>query len=270
MINLLLGDCRKILKELEDNSVDAVVTDPPYELGSMEREWENTGIACDISMWKEVFRVLKSGSHVLSFGGSRTQHRMVCAIEDAGFEIRDTIMWIQSQGFPKGSNLKSAHEPICLARKPGKGNLNIEECRVPGKLEGDPNRFSKTDGGWGYRPKEFKKPPVVRQESRWPANIILSEEVADILNDKARFFYCAKASKTEKGAYNDHLTVKPIKLMQYLVKLVTPIDGVVLDPFMGSGTTGIAAKMEGFNFIGIEMREDYLEIAKKRLNDYQS
>lgn len=323
---LLLGDCLARLKELPDNSVDAVVTDPPYGLSFMGKKWDYDVPATEV--WAECLRVLKPGGHLLAFAGTRTQHRMAVRIEDAGFEIRDMIAWVYGSGFPKSHNLqgdwqgwgtalKPALEPITVARKPligtvaenvlahGTGALNIDGCRVPGALEGDPNRFRKTDGGEFVA--KFDNAPVVRSDGRWPANLIHdgSEEVlarfpegsfnkpVERKSDNpqntiygaglgvgksgsvraafgdtgsaARFFYCAKASKADRGAENVHPTVKPTNLMRYLCRLVTPPDGVVLDPFMGSGSTGKAALLEGFQFIGIEREVEYLKIARARI-----
>jgi len=378
-VTLLKGDCLQKLKELEDNSVDSVVTDPPYHLtsivkrfgkedsakaqygtdgafqraskGFMGKEWDGLGedgigIANNPELWKEVLRVLKPGGHLLSFSHSRTYHRQAVAVEDAGFEIRDQIMWIYGSGFPKshnigkavdklqgnerevvgkktggahdttnpnagfghgkyansnreGSNsvknktdnlsiitkgnspyegwgtaLKPAHEPIVMARKPfkgsvaknvlewGTGGINIDECRIGSE----------------------------EREGRFPANFIHD----GIEEDWARYFYCPKASKKdrnegcdeleEKGysinqahnsktleeryaltSKNNHPTVKPTDLMAYLVRLVTPKGGTVLDPFMGSGSTGKASVREGMDFIGIEREDEYMEIAKTRI-----
>ena len=367
---ILKGNCLDTLKTLPDRSVDSIVTDPPYELGFMGKSWDNSGIAYNQDLWRECLRVLKPGGHLLAFSGSRTYHRMVVAIEDAGFEIRDQIMWIYGSGFPKSLNLKDkwqgwgtalkpAHEPIVVARKPligtvannvltyGTGAINIDGSRVEGKLEGDPNRFNKTDGGTFV--KFSNESPIVRTEGRWPANLIHdgSEEVLagfptstskqSAISDKrqnvgdsifidgihtpensytdsgsaARFFksapideadtqsfiYCAKASKSERNAgleelperresdrerndgvggdnprnrtneakQNHHPTVKPLALMRYLIKLVTPPNGTVLDPFLGSGTTAVAAILEGFEWIGCEMTEDYFPIIEARV-----
>ncbi len=358
MIKLIHSDCVAAMKDMPDCSVDSIVTDPPYELGFMGKKWDSTGIAYSVEMWEQCLRVLKPGGHLLAFSGSRTYHRMTVAIEDAGFDIRDQIMWVYGSGFPKSHNLdgdwdgwgtalKPAHEPICVARKPlvgtvaanvlthGTGALNIDGCRVG------------SDGG-----VEF-----VAGLGRWPANLIHdgSEEVlnefpntapakaanrglqhsgrhgglADIggnikegtdtirgHNDSggsaARFFYCAKASKRDRdeglkgfslhaatvGNFeaagrdpenpanyiggqrarveaglpastlraNIHPTVKPTDLMRYLCRLVTPPNGIVLDPFMGSGSTGKAAKLEGFGFIGIEQNDEYIAIANARID----
>lgn len=400
-VHLLHGNCLDVMKGVLDNSIDSIVTDPPYELGFMGKKWDSTGIAYNADVWKECLRVLKPGGHLLAFGGTRTQHRMVCAIEDAGFEIRDQIQWLYGSGFPKSMNigkavkayletggsapvnlrksrmgdkykptgqedyrkgrmfsseiehddtpehidndwegwgtcLKPAHEPICLARKPlgektvaenvlkwGTGGLNIDESRIPvdpmvdniGKTTNRGKRQSNTwEEGSGFK-NEDNDIAGVRVEGRFPANIILDEVAGTILdeqggtnrgaaapasgpsagklgvkgilwsakgegfsdgskakfyNDKggaSRFFYCPKASKSERGDGNSHPTVKPIKLIEYLVTLVTPESGMVLDPFMGSGTTALACINLGNPFIGIELSKDYLDIAKRRVHE---
>lgn len=526
MLNLDIrhGDCLAVLKSMFTNSVDSIVTDPPYGLAFMNKHWDYD--VPSVEVWRECLRVLKPGGHLLSFGGTRTYHRMVVNIEDAGFEIRDQLQWLTGQGFPKsldvlkaarkeglacecnekpeysmrslseenlsasehtenkqgkvlqscmseqglqkrrskrtksqpcngeessleggllhrtseglsddpesyapesqtkrictrahngsgkdarqtsneerrgsslesqskrqpprefkdlrksqraldgaslqrcskcsktifpeglGSALKPANEPICLARKPlsestlaknvkkwGTGGLNIDASRIEGKLEGDPNRFKRTDGGEFVA--KFDNAPIVRSEGRWPANVLFDEEAAKMLDEQSgilkqgvagkrsrpfgdgniygtakefkhngtyacdtpsgasRFFYCAKASKSERNAglegmpvklndfqressglasttidgvrqkgncgqpnANHHPTVKPLKLMEYLCRLITPPNGTVLDPFMGSGTTGCAAKSLGFKFVGIEREAEYVEIARKRI-----
>ena len=405
-IELIEGDCRSVLKELADSSIDSVVTDPPYALtmtkrlarsnpidveknftktipgqgtnpyrsqarGFMGKAWDNGDTAFDPTFWADVLRVLKPGAHVLSFGGTRTYHRMACAIEDAGFEIRDQIGWLYGSGFPKSSNqdgewegwgtaLKPAWEPIVVARKPligtvpanlavhGVGALNIDGCRVPIDPTADASqlrtmhrgqRVSDTGGQtWGLSKIAGDEPQVVSLEGRWPANIIHdgSDEVLaafpqargqiadasssdarktqntygvmkrgndgalarDQGGSAARFFYCAKTSKADRDdglttppkAFvqfqtangtsgkpssisegrnteyrNTHPTVKPTDLMRYLCRLVTPPGGTVLDPFMGSGSTGRGAVLEGFNFIGIEMEPAYYDIADARI-----
>jgi len=403
-LKLINNDCIAAMKEMPDNSMDSIVTDPPYELGFMGKSWDSSGIAFNVEVWTEALRVLKPGGHLIAFSGSRTYHRMAVAIEDAGFEIRDQIMWIYGSGFPKSHNiskginkaagaerevigkkpytnqdirnnaydseearerprlealitapatdaakqwdgwgtaLKPAHEPMVLARKPligtvannvltyGVGGLNIDGARVGSKqMGGYPVNSSlgrrTSDGG------EHSDFVATTATGRWPANIIHdgSDEVVELFPDSkgkvgmskqassrglyeggkslgdtkindgiadlgsaARFFYCAKASKRDRnegldgfeafsngvGALRDkgrkslpranhHPTVKPTNLMRYLCKLVTPPNGTVLDPFMGSGSTGKAAIFEGFDFIGIEQSEEYIKIAEARIN----
>ena len=296
---------------MEPESVDAIVTDPPYELGFMGKAWDASGIANSVEMWREVLRVLKPGGYLLSFGGARTYHRMACAIEDAGFEVRDQVLWIYGSGMPKSKRLlKPAHEPICLAQKPGVGALNIELCRVAPTGESKsreheaaharlaPGATSLATTAGAFRGGD--------PSGRWPANVIHdgsdvvvaafpeapgqlakastadtprngqniygkmargsngAEPRADA-GSAARFFYCAKASKSDRGEGNVHPTVKPTDLMRYLCRLVTPPGGTVLDPFMGSGSTGKAALLEGFKFVGIEQDEGYFQIAQRRI-----
>ena len=337
---LMLGDCLDVLRTLPDNSVDSVVTDPPYGLSFMGKKWDYDVPASEV--WAECLRVLKPGGHLLAFAGTRTQHRMAVRIEDAGFEIRDMIAWVYGSGFPKSHNLKDewqgwgtalkpALEPITVARKPftgtvaanvlahGTGAINVDGCRVEtnDKLGGGGTSGS-TAAHEGYRRPWMDNPEhlaqhakkcaanVERAESlgRWPANLI--HDGGEFLGEQARFFYCAKASKKDRDEgleglrevrsseitgraegsaglvmdggkanpyagtsgelrKNTHPTVKPTDLMRYLCRLVTPLGGVVLDPFMGSGSTGKAAKLEGLKFIGIEREAEYLEIAKARI-----
>ncbi|MDO1559811.1 site-specific DNA-methyltransferase [Brevundimonas sp. 2R-24] len=327
---LYLADSKDILPGL--SGIDAVVTDPPYGLSFMGQAWDYEVPQADL--WRHAFSALKPGGHLVSFFASRTYHRGVVEIEDAGFDIRDQIMWLYGSGFPKSRNLdgewqgwgtalKPAHEPICLARKPfkatvaanmrehGVGALNIDGCRV-GKAGGTRKarsaRKSETCSVGGFLNARRGQPI---HGGRWPANVIHdgSDEVmaeletqsarvgmhsagAQTLNlDKAnspsrgpvplspggrgfrigdsgsaaRFFYCAKASRKDRGDGNLHPTVKPTALMAYLCRLVTPPGGTVLDPFMGSGSTGIAALKEGLSFIGIERDPEYFEIACQRL-----
>jgi site-specific DNA-methyltransferase (adenine-specific) len=394
---LHLGDCLAVMRGMPDNSVDAIVTDPPYHLttgkkggsgkasesksttspyskvshlnsaGFMGMKWDGGDIAQSVELWTEAMRVLKPGGHLLAFSGSRTYHRMACAIEDAGAEIRDQIMWVYGSGFPKslnldgdhagwGTALKPAHEPICVARKPligtvasnvlqfGTGALNIDGCRVGDFVNTTPSGVDRRNAALaeaGYRPGTYQMGETTPSGApgRWPANLIHdgSDEVIAAFpttssvghtpaargaggistsghigqqdvperhfdtGSAARFFYSAKVSqrdrneglegfalhtveplngiktsvdqragrsqgtRTNSARGNFHPTVKPTELMRYLVRLVTPPGGVVLDPFMGSGSTGKACMLEGFDFIGIELTPEYLPIAEARI-----
>ena len=446
-MRLLLGDCLDKLKELDDNSIDSIVTDPPYGLSFMGKEWDKkkatqetksqvvkglgagmkmTTLADNIEFEKwvtewsvECMRVLKPGGYMLTFGGSRMYHRLASGVENAGFEIRDQIMWIYGSGFPKslnigkaidkkngvqgdvigtrkvtssdigqksgwnnlntdrgvyeyreimneyvgwGTALKPAHEPIVMARKPlsektvvenvlewGTGGINIDDSRI-GVSDND-DIFAKnphTKGGFGYGDTSIYGDSKGSEnydpsQGRFPANVIFDEEAGKILDEQSgvskstggrsgnkegiglngiygdykgivtdenpgfgdiggasRFFYCPKTSKTDRneglddfdkksrsdankmmgksgnfktGSGNDrttefknnHPTVKPTDLMLYLIRLVTPKGGTTLDPFMGSGSTGKAAVRGGFDFVGIEREDEYMEIAQARI-----
>jgi site-specific DNA-methyltransferase (adenine-specific) len=390
VIQLLLGDCLERLRELPDCSVDACVTDPPYGLSFMGKAWDYDVPGAEV--WREVLRVLKPGGHLLAFAGTRTQHRMACRIEDAGFEIRDMIAWVYGSGFPKsldvskaidkaagaerevvgpsqrhvsgkpeqrteglsgtstfaevvgmgafitapatdaarqwagwGTALKPALEPITVARKPlsgtvaatvlehGTGALNVDGCRVATdenpsgarRASAPPIREAGTWANNRRSPVTFAEMRPGETLGRWPANLIHdgSDEVVGLfpaarsscgggvgrkahdtcvysggwgLHDSsagqyhdtgsaARFFYTAKASRDDRSNGNTHPTVKPTDLMRYLCRLVTPPGGIVLDPFMGSGSTGKAAMLEGFEFIGIEREASYHAIAEQRI-----
>ncbi len=273
MIDLHHGDCLEVLASMPDACVDAVVTDPPYGIAFMQSKWDYDVPSKEI--WEQCLRVLKPGGHLLAFAGTRTQHRMCVNIEDAGFEIRDMIAWVYGEGFPKGKScLKPALEPITMARKFAKHvqPLNIDGCRV-----GTEERFNlaagNKAGGNSLNMSAVGMPDADGKAcvGRWPANLIHdgSDEVTQPLNDSARFFYTAKASKDDRDKGNFHPTVKPTDLMAYLCRLVTPVGGTVLDPFMGSGTTGKAALSEGFSFIGIERDAEYYAICESRFNGAQ-
>lgn len=397
------GDCLEIMATLPDASVDAIVTDPPYGLAFMGKRWDH-GVP-GVEFWANALRVAKPGAHLLAFGGTRTYHRIACAIEEAGWEIRDCVMWVYGSGFPKshdvskaidkaagarresipvgspvkrmipgadqnatgsciknngrefqpnisepateearrwngfGTALKPAWEPIIVARKPlcgtvaenvlkhGTGGINVDGCRVAfhgeadkaaaaasasQRLCQDQNKNRTAYGKFNDGPASLQPYLDGIDKGRWPANVIHdgSDEVVGLFpqttsgsislhhtrstsktkNDygarAARFFYCAKASKADRdegvagvagvGALRDggrkseprrnhHPTVKPTALMRYLCRLVTPPGGVVLDPFTGSGSTGKAAILEGFQFIGIERETEYCEIARARI-----
>lgn len=423
---LFNGNMLDMLQVIEKESIDSIVCDPPYELNFMSKGWDNSGIAFNPETWKQCYEALKPGGYLLAFGGSRTYHRIAVAIEDAGFEIRDTIMWLYGSGFPKSMNirlaidkkngveskviangksgvssrayqseetttagcyeikqaqnkwngwgtcLKPSFEPIIIARKPfkgslvdnviknGVGGLNIDECRVEptGEDIGRNNHVNPYSNG---RCMHISNTPALdstgRYDGRFPANTILTYDETDFeevcggfpntktgnikphknksngvcnfntqnetinyfngdSGSASRYFYCAKASKKDRDEgldefeekktgelqggrkegsagsimlnadgtarvnpyagtgtpkKNTHPTVKPTELMQYLVRLVTPNNGTILDPFNGSGSTGKAVMYENkernknYKYIGIELTEEYLPIAKERI-----
>lgn len=360
---ILHGDNIKLLKTIADNSIDSIVTDPPYGLKFMSKKWDY-----DVpteTVWRECLRVLKPGGHLLAFSSARTYHRMVVRIEDAGFEIRDQIMWIYGSGMPKsknlsddfqgwGTGLKPAHEPIVMARKPlaeksvafnmltwKVGAINIDACRIPST--GGKERVNEPSSDSIYRENgstNFGLKPGPRGGSpkgRWPTNIIhdgssivlesfpdAKGQQGDITGDEfsspvkncygamkrgqsfkkrvednlsaARFFYCAKASRAERNlgcdsleskplnwssgeqsigtfqsqntnrySENHHPTVKPLELMRYLIRLVTPKHGTTLDIYGGSGSSAVAAVLEDVNYIIMEREEEYLPIINARV-----
>lgn len=380
------GDALKVLESLEPTSVDAIVTDPPYGLGFMGKAWD--AVPPGDMVAKALLRVAKPGAHLVAFGGTRTHHRLMCAFEDAGWEIRDTLAWVYGSGFPKSHNLdgewdgwgtalKPAHEPIVLARKPlggavaanvaehGTGALNVDGCRVPvaGGSPAAKRRATSTApvapgsyekeaaGSYTNRasPERYREPRAGEQVGRWPPNLLLGhgaccgdkcgpccpvremdEQSGELPAGTAgrrsdgvgmfktpghepwgsftdsggasrffpRFRYVAKASSGERNAglegmdrrragslnmrtdahahkhgqqtnpaVNHHPTVKPVSLMRWLCRLVTPPGGLVLDPFLGSGTTMIAALQEGFRCIGIEREPEYVELARRRVEE---
>ena len=284
-------DCREF-----DGSADVIITDPPYGLEFMGKEWDN-GIP---DYWQF------DAGWLFAFGGTRTWHRLACAIEDSGWQYRDTIMWLYGQGFPKGKNtLKPAWEPIIVARK--YGDLDIDAARI--SLTDECNlglrQVQQHYGGavdFGAKGLIGTSIPTYKPQGRWPANLVLDEEAGRLLDEQSgelasggfpavrntsgysgglnqgatphgafrmdngggasRFFYCAKASKKDRGEGNDHPTVKPLKLMEWLIKLSG--GQTILDPFMGSGTTLVAAKSLGRKAIGIEIDEHSCEIAANR------
>jgi site-specific DNA-methyltransferase (adenine-specific) len=230
--------------------------------GFRGQEWDGGDIAFTTDLWKEVYRTIKPGAVLLAFAATRNYHRMAVAIEDAGFEIFDMINWIYGSGFPKRKNLlKPAHEPIVMARKGVNKELNLDECRV--KSDDNPKRWTSPRGGYWTTDTEAKADYIEQEKGRWPANIIhdgLEEEWA-------RYFYSAKANKKEKED-SKHPTVKPIELMRYLVRLVTPKEGLVLDPFAGTGTTGEACILENRKYYLIEKTKEYIPDIENRLNKY--
>lgn len=357
-VKVLQGDCRAIMAKATTNSIDAVITDPPYELNFMSKRWDNLGTAYDPEMWALAYRVLKPGGYLLSFGGSRTFHRIAVAIEDAGFEIRDSIAWLYGSGFPKsldvskaidkavgvartggaqqwqgfGTALKPAFEPIIVARKPlsektvaanvlkhGTGAINIEATRIGTNEDTRRNARGGDNGLTGtgtFKIRERRAEDKAQPDGRWPTNVVLDESQAEVLDEQSgimrdgvavqrnaggqalfggiagnkntvgaradqgyggsggasRFFpvfkYQAKAPKKERPKVDDvsHPTVKPLELMRWLVKLVTPPGGTILDPFAGTGTTAEAARLEGFKSILIEQDSTYIPLILQRLN----
>lgn len=298
------GDNLVVLKTMEDNSVDSIVTDPPYGISFLSKGWdEHTGL---VETYKECLRVLKPGGHILAFSAARTYHKLATSIEEAGFEIRDQIMWIYSSGFPKsqdvgkniqrstgivseaqqwegwGTALKPGHEPIVMARKPAKqsiaknvqehgtGALHIDACRIPGEdLKYPANGMARLTFNQAT-PEKWEGDETVNDKGRFPSNVI-----GDI-PEYQKFFYCPKVNRNERhtgfvdttSIGNNHPTVKPVTLMSYLCKLITPPGGTVLDPFNGSGSTGMAAVENGFDYIGIELDPAYVEISIKRIESW--
>lgn len=334
-MQLYLGDCLEVMAGMEPNSVDSIITDPPYGLLFMGKDWDH-GIP-GIPFWQAALRVAKPGAILMAFGGTRTFHRLACAIEDAGWEIRDTMMWVYGSGFPKSHNLdgdfdgwgtalKPAWEPIIIAMKPCDGTFaqNAEKWGVAGFwIDGGRIPIGEGDNIYAKNPHTLGtigengiygagKPTMYEVgKGRWPANLIHdgSDEVVGLFpmtnggalriatrqrnkgwcnsspgggveaidnfgdsGSAARFFYAAKSSRSERTCggtvENGHPTCKPVSLMRYLCRLTkTPTGGVVLDPFMGSGTTGVAAIMEGRDFIGIEKEPEYMAIAERRIEN---
>lgn len=321
---VLHGDCIEVMRTMEPDSIDAIVTDPPYGLGFMGKAWD--ALPPGKEWAEECLRVLKPGGHILAFGGSRTWHRLAVAIEDAGFEMRDSIAWLYGSGFPKHrAALKPAFEPIVMGRKPFKGSLTANEAiHGTGALNIDASRIRLQDDesaeklmarsggvrGWPdtyVGGKAKGAPPTDMSNGRWPANVILDEHTAELLDQQSgvtrstvgvrdpngtmgyhggaaglpdvtsghsdsggasRFFYVAKAPKKERPNVDGtvHATVKPLTLMRHLIKLVTPVGGVVLDTFGGSGTTAEAAMLEGYASIIIEREAEYLPLIQHRID----
>jgi DNA modification methylase len=294
--DLIHGDCREELRRLEARSVDCVVTDTPYEYkgGFMGASWDREGTAFDPDLWRSVARAAKPGAWVAAFGGRQSWHRLACAMEDGGLVPHDTVMWVYTTGnvTNKHTQLKTAWEPILLMRVDpggsikralemyGTGYLNIDACRIPYADEADlaktlaknPGRTNTfTSGVYGTnRPQQ-----LVNVEGRHPANIMFEEDVAVTLGSDARYFVCPKASRAERDAglsiehgiaRNPHTCVKPLSLMSWLVRLLCPEGGTVLDHFAGSGSTGVAALGEGRSCLAIEREDIYVETARLRLD----
>lgn len=278
LFKLFKGDCLDVLKGLEDNTIDSCITDPPYGMG-MEA-WDHS--VPTVEIWTEVLRVLKPGAFCLSFCSPQLYHRMATAVEDAGFDIKDQIMWMVTTKMPKKNRLKPAHEPIVVAQKPFKGSIqkNFDEwgvgiidvlnTRVPwdgkpptGWVKGGHQRrtFGK-DGKTTGSQQEFGKVDA-NPDGRYPSNII-----GEVQSDHQKYFYAPRVTRKERGEFNDHPTPKPISLMAYLSKIYCPPERIVLDPFMGSGSTALGALKEGRRFLGIEMEQHYVDITEQRIDNY--
>tara|TARA_R110002074_G_scaffold244117_2_gene415872 strand:+ start:2627 stop:3493 length:867 start_codon:yes stop_codon:yes gene_type:complete len=278
LYKLFHGNCLDILKELKDNSIDSCITDPPYGMG-MEH-WDHS--VPSVEIWEEVLRALKPGAFCLSFCSPQLYHRMATAVEDAGFNIKDQIMWMITTKMPKKNRLKPAHEPIVVAQKPFKGSIqkNFDEwgvgmidvlsTRVPwdGKpptgwvKDGHKRRTFGKEGKTTGTQKEFGKVDA-NPDGRYPSNII-----GEVLEGHQKYFYAPRVTRKERGDFNDHPTPKPIALMAYLSKIYCPPDKIVLDPFSGSGSTGLGAITEGRKFLGIEMEQKYVSISEQRIKNH--
>lgn len=272
----------EFMKTLPENSIDVCITDPPYGMEIAGVGWDHN--VPPVDTWKEVYRILKPGAFVLSFCSPEFYHRMAVNVEDAGFVPKDMIVWIVTTKMAKANRLKPAHEPIFVAQKPvegtvkaniekwGTGTINIENARVP--WEGKPPT------GWvkgGSKRRAFggnvekaagknNEKEDANPNGRYPCDIIgyLDEP------EYQKYFYAPRATRKERGEYNDHPTPKPISLMRYLCRIFTPNNGLVIDPFMGSGTTGIGALQENKKFIGIDMSQHYCDISERRIKDHCS
>ena len=276
--SLIIGDCQELLSSIGDNSIDCSITDPPYGMGM--DHWDKN--VPTVEIWKEVYRVLKPGAFCLSFCSPQLYHRMAVAVEDAGFQIKDQIMWMTTTKMAKRNHLKPAHEPIVVAQKPfkgtikenfekwGVGKIDIDKARVPwdgkpptGWVKGGHSRrtFGKAGKTTGTQ-KEFGKEDA-NPAGRYPMNII-----GEVMPQHQKYFYAPRATRKERKEYNNHPTPKPISLMEYLIKIYCPEDKIVLDPFCGSGSTGIAALLNNRKFIGIDMEEEYISISEKRIFDF--
>lgn len=282
-VTLYHGDCRDMIADLPDTSVDAIITDPPYELGFMGKGWDRSGIAFDVDLWADMLRVAKPGAFLAAFGHSRTWHRLAAAVEDAGWEISDSIAWLNAEGYPKGkSRLKPAFEPIVIAKKPGAGGLNIDACmnetRWPSNALLDEWSASSLDAQEGNHPSGAIRPHVDRTDwSKAATNMGSGRPIRTYSADAdegpaSRYFpifkFAAKARGSERPVGADgtqHTTVKPLALMQWLIRLITPQGGLILEPFAGSGTTLEASVMEGTRVIASEQEAKYMPLILQRL-----
>lgn len=277
--SILLGDSKEVLSNYEDNTFHSCITDPPY--GMNMDHWDHSVPSVDI--WVEVFRTLRPGAFCLAFCSPELYHRLACNVEDAGFKIKDQIMWMTTTKMPKHNRLKPAHEPIVVAQKPYQGTLqnnfekwgcgliDTENTRVPWDKkpptgwvkDGAKRRTFGRDGKTTGTQEEFGTVDA-NPAGRYPSNII-----GDVLPEHQKYFYAPRATRKEKGSDNDHPTVKPIDLMAYLIKVYSPKETIVLDPFCGSGSTGVAALQENRKFVGIDLSSHYVDISTKRCADLE-
>jgi DNA modification methylase len=276
---ILCGNNIEQLQSLADNSIDSCITDPPYGMSIAGVDWDHS--VPPVETWREVYRVLKPGAFVLSFCNPEFYHRMAVNVDDAGFRPMDMILWMITTKMAKTNRLKPAHEPIFVAQKPldgtiennvnkwGCGQIDIDRARIPWDKE-PPTGWVKgghTRRAFGGDVAKAANQNVERQDAnpngRYPSNIIGHFDDSE----HQKYFYAPRVSREERGEYNDHPTPKPISLMRYLCRIYSPKGGTVLDPFCGSGTTGIGALQESMNFIGIDVSEHYCDIAHKRIAD---
>lgn len=272
--NIQCDDVRKALSSYSAETFNGCLTDPPYELNFMEHSWDSSGIAFSVPFWQEVHRVLIPGSYMLAFGFPRTHHRLMVAIEDAGFELRDVLMWCYTSGFPKAKScLKPSWEPIILARKRGPkvARLNIDACRIGNEVRWNKTANNTKDSGWGMRPEYTEgKQSGKSVVGRWPGNILFQDD-----DQWSNYFFCSKTSQKEKHAGleddNPHPTVKPLDLCKWLATLIKPAseDTRLLVPFSGSGSEIIGGLQAGWGEVrGIELESKYITIAKARIQHW--
>jgi len=273
---LRYADCYTALRELPDGCVDAIVTDPPYGLRFMGLRWDYN--IPEEAIWRECYRVLRPDGHLLAFSSPRTYHRMTVRIEDAGFEVVDMLAWLFGSGMPKGKQLlRPGLEPITLGRK-GAGKLQIADCMIPHEdrerwptnvlhdgSEEVLERFPNAPGQLAKASTSDTQRAGQNTYGKMRRGSNGTTPRKDSETSASRFFYCAKASPTERGPGNTHPTVKPLALMQYLCRLVTPPQGLILDPYVGSGSTAVAGMREGYSVYGIENDPASFEIARNRV-----
>jgi len=273
--SIITGDCQDVLFTYGENTFHSCITDPPYGMGM--DHWDHSVPSVDI--WREVYRTLRPGAFCLAFCSPELYHRLACNVEDAGFAIKDQIMWMTTTKMPKHNRLKPAHEPIVVAQKPytgtlkdnfeqwGCGLIDTETTRVPWDkkpptgwvAQGAKRRTFGKDGKTTGTQKEFGTVDA-NPDGRYPSNII-----GEVQSTEQKYFYAPRATRKEKGDYNDHPTVKPVALMEYLIRIYSPVNSMVLDPFCGSGTTGVAAIQENRIFTGIDLSEHYTQITHTRI-----